>query len=68
MFSRAPIWSAEQNPLRRYLQRIGWSEDKAMNVLQEHGIISDNCVAIDDVGNYAKAMMWLHGRIEEGAL
>ena len=45
------------------MQRIGWSEAKAMNALQEHGIISDNAITIDDVGNYARAMMWLHERI-----
>jgi hypothetical protein len=58
----------EQNPLRRYLEKIGWSETKAMNTLQEHGKISDNAISIDEVGNYAQAMMWLHERITEGSL
>jgi hypothetical protein len=40
-----------------------------MNVLQDHGgIVSDNCVGIDDVANYAKAMMWIHSRRTEGKL
>jgi len=34
-----------------------------LNALQEHGIISDNCVTIDDVGNYARAMIWINERI-----
>jgi len=33
-----------------------------MNILQEHGIISDNAITIDGVGNYARAMIWLHER------
>jgi hypothetical protein len=39
-----------------------------MNALQEHGIISDNSITIDDVGNYARAMMWLHERIKRKEL
>jgi hypothetical protein len=58
----------EDHPLRQYVRRIGWSEDKAMNALQEHGIISDNSITIDDVGNYARAMMWLHERIKRKEL
>ena len=58
------VWNEpEDHPLRRYVRRIGWSENKAMNALQEHGIISDNAISVDGVGNYAKAMVWLHERI-----
>lgn len=35
-----------------------------MNTLQDHGIVSDNAITIDDVGNYARAMMWLHEKQE----
>jgi hypothetical protein len=57
-------WSdPSEHPLRRYARRIGWEEARLMNALQERGIISDNCVTIDDVGNYARAMSWLHERI-----
>jgi hypothetical protein len=58
----------EPNPLRRYLQQIGMSELKAMNVLQDHGVISDNCVKLDEVGNYARAMIWIDERRREGKL
>jgi hypothetical protein len=36
-----------------------------MNTLQEHGIISDNAINIDGVGNYARAIMWLHDHPSE---
>lgn len=58
----------EDHPLRRYVRRMGWSEEKAMNALQEHGIISDNAITIDHVANYARAMMWLHEQAIRKAL
>lgn len=30
-----------------------------MNLLQDYGIVSDNCVTTKDVGNDAYAMKWL---------
>jgi hypothetical protein len=54
---------SSEHPLRRYARRIGWDDVRLMNALQEYGIISDNCTSIDDVGNYAQAMMWIHERI-----
>lgn len=30
-----------------------------MNALQQHGIISDNCVTWEDVGNREEAISWL---------
>ncbi len=38
----------------------GWTEVEAMNELQEHGIISDNCVDWKDVGNQEEAIKWLN--------
>lgn len=35
-----------------------------MNVLQEYGVISDNCIDVGDVGNDKEAMMWLAKNIE----
>lgn len=55
----------EEHPLRRYARRRGWTDNQLMNTLQDHGIVSDNAVSIDDVGNYARAMMWLHERTTE---
>jgi hypothetical protein len=60
--------AGDEHPLRRYLMKINMSEVEAMNHFQNHGIVSDNCVTIDDVANYARAMMWLHERRTEGAL
>jgi hypothetical protein len=54
----------EDHPLRRYARARGWSDNQVMNTLQDHGIVSDNAVTIDDVGNYARAMMWLHEKQE----
>lgn len=30
-----------------------------MDMLQEYGEISDNCVHIEDIGNHRQAMVWL---------
>lgn len=50
----------EEHPLLRYVRGRGWTEKQAMNALQEHGIVSDNAIDMQGVGNYARAMMWLH--------
>lgn len=55
----------EEHPLRRYARRRGWTDNQVMNTLQDHGIISDNAVTIDDVGNYARAIIWLHEQKEK---
>ena len=31
------------------LVRLGWSENKLMNTLQDRGLISDNCVTLRDI-------------------
>jgi hypothetical protein len=60
-WSNAYCWSSsEDHPLRRYARRMGWSDEQLLNGLQDNGIVSDNCVTIDDVGNWPKAMMWAH--------
>lgn len=43
----------------------GRTECEAMNALQDHGIISDNCVDWEDVGNKPKALQWLSQHPEE---
>jgi hypothetical protein len=48
--------------LRDYLSANGIDEVQAMNMLQEHGIISDECVAPEDVVDSGKALTWLHDR------
>jgi hypothetical protein len=47
------------NSLQDYLAATGLDEVKAMNELQDHGIISDNCVSAAEVGDSGKAVSWL---------
>jgi hypothetical protein len=49
----------EEHPLRRYCLSVALDERDCMNLLQEHGVVSDNAVTIDDVGNWPRAMMWI---------
>ena len=49
-----------ENPMKRFLRENNIDETQAMNKLQEHGVISDNCIKTEDIGNKAKAMMWLN--------
>jgi hypothetical protein len=48
--------------LRDYLLANGIDEVQAMNLLQDHGIISDECVVPEDVGDSGKALTWLNDR------
>jgi hypothetical protein len=48
--------------LRDYIEKNRFDEVQAMNLLQDHGIISDECVSVDDVGDSGKALTWLHDR------
>lgn len=47
------------NSLQDYLAATGLDEVKAMNELQNNGIISDNCITAADVGDSGKAVAWL---------
>lgn len=42
-----------------------WTELAAMNALQDYGIISDNAVWWDDVGNQEEARKWLRAHQDE---
>lgn len=46
--------------LKDYLDVNFINEVKAMNLLQDYGIISDECVTPEDVGDSGKAVAWLH--------
>ena len=35
--------------LTDHLRATGWNETEAMNLLQDHGVVSDNCVTAADV-------------------
>jgi len=48
------------NQLEIYLKLTGTDEVKAMNLLQEHGVVSDNCVTAAEVGDTGKAISWLN--------
>lgn len=48
--------------LHDYLSANRIDETEAMNLLQEHGIISDECVVPEDVGDSGKAVTWIHDR------
>jgi hypothetical protein len=48
--------------LRAYIAAYGLDEVAVMNLLQEHGVISDNAVSVADVGNGGVAIAWLEKR------
>jgi hypothetical protein len=48
--------------LRAYIAAHGLDEVAVMNLLQEHGVISDNAVDVAEVGNGGVAIAWLEKR------
>lgn len=48
------------NKLEQWIKDTHNNEITVMNLLQEHGVISDNCVMAEDVGNCNKAIVWLN--------
>lgn len=47
------------NKLENWIKARFADEKEIMNVLQEYGVISDNCVKANEVGNDSYAMRWL---------
>lgn len=47
------------NKLENWIKAKFANEEEVMNVLQEYGVISDNCVHAKDVGNDTEAMKWM---------
>lgn len=47
------------NKLENWIKARPADEKQVMNVLQEYGIISDNCVSAREVGNDTEAMKWM---------
>lgn len=43
----------------------GRTETEAMNALQNHGIVSSECVWWSDVGNTQEAIQWLRAHPDE---
>lgn len=52
------------NKLENWIKARNGDEKIAMDILQNHGIVSDNCVMPCDVGNDKEAMKWLAKNIE----
>lgn len=48
------------NQLEHYLKATGIPEVVAMNFLQNHGIISDNCITAAEVGDVGAAISFLN--------
>jgi hypothetical protein len=48
------------NQLTLYLEMTGIPEVAAMNFLQNHGIISDNCITAEQVGDAGAAISYLN--------
>lgn len=48
-----------KNELESWIENSNNNEHRVMNVLQDYGIVSDNCVMAKDVGNPLKAMRWI---------
>ena len=51
------------NALRDYIEAFKLDETSVLNLLQDHGIISDECVLAEEVGDAGKAISWIsmHG-------
>ena len=48
------------NSLEHYIQNCLHDDETAvMNILQEHGVVSDNCIHARDVGDSGKAVSWI---------
>jgi hypothetical protein len=55
----------KKNSLQHYIEKNKLNEVKTMNLLQDHGIISDNCVTAAEVGDTGKAVAWLAWSLPE---
>jgi hypothetical protein len=45
--------------LQAYIEAEGYDVVEVMNALQDHGVISDNCEHVAEVGNGGIAVWWL---------
>lgn len=50
------------NALESYIQETGKDWKEVMNTLQDHKIISDNCITPSEVGDSRTAAEWLRSR------
>ena len=47
------------NRLDNWIKARFADQKEVLNVLQEYGVISDNCIKVEDVGNDMEAMKWM---------
>lgn len=52
------------NKLEKWIRARFANETEILNILQEYGVVSDNAVWAEDVGNDKEAMMWLAENFE----
>jgi len=48
-----------KNKLKEWITIREDDEKQVMNLLQEYGVVSDNCVTASEVGNDIQAMKWM---------
>ena len=48
--------------LKAFIEANGLDPRIVMNTLQNHGVCSDLCVEVEDVGNGGECLRWLHER------
>jgi hypothetical protein len=48
--------------LKAFIEANGLDPRMVMNSLQNHGVCSDLCVEVEDVGNGGQCLLWLHER------
>lgn len=51
--------------LRDYIALHRLDSTAILNLLQDHGIISDECVTPEDCGDAGRAVSWLHARLHD---
>jgi hypothetical protein len=59
------IIKKKPNTLESFIAFKKLNENKVMNILQEYGVISDECIAAKDVGDCGKAVSWLNFNIDK---
>lgn len=52
------------NKLANWIKARHGDDRLMMDILQDYGIVSDNCVTVEEVGNDKEAMLWLSKNIE----
>ena len=56
--------SSTGNKLENWIKARFADEVETMNLLQEYGVVSDNCIWAKDCGNDKEAMIWMARNFE----